>query len=355
MAGTEGMLLWIAVPAALLGAASMGLASAAQARATTQVPDSGTLNPRLLLDLVRRPLWLIGIVATIAGLFLQVLALGFGPLMLVQPLLVTAVPFGSVFAAAMGRRAPDRVFVAGGLTCVVGLSAFLVLAQPTGGSDDLVPVPQLIPLALALGAVVAGSLLWAAFATGPKHVLGLALATGVTYGVTAGLMKVVAGELRVGPLEPFQHWTLYAVCVIGPVGFLLSQNTFQQGRLVSPALAVITTVDPLVGVAIGVWWMGESAATGPAVLAGEILAAIVLVGGIIVVARHAGHRMGEVTVVEVAAPEPRHRHDPAEPAADRAVERVAGPAAEPRDAARERPEWTLPETAPEEAEEAVRP
>jgi hypothetical protein len=132
-------------------------------------------------------------------------------------------------------------------------------------------------------------------------VLGLALATGVFYGVTAGLMKVVAGELREGVAAPFQHWTLYAVCVVGPVGFLLSQNTFQQGRLVSPALAVITTVDPLVGVAIGVWWLGESAATGPVVLAGELVAAAVIVAGIAVLARRAG-RLTTSTSLQTAAP-----------------------------------------------------
>jgi glycerol-3-phosphate acyltransferase PlsY len=124
---------------------------------------------------------------------------------------------------------------------------------------------------------------------GPVRVLGLALATGVFYGVTAGLMKVVAGELRISVVEPFGHWTLYAVCVIGPIGFLLSPNTFQQGKMVAPALAVITTVDPLVGVAIGVWWLGESAVTDAAVLAGELVAALVIVLGIVVLSRRADY------------------------------------------------------------------
>jgi hypothetical protein len=144
---------------------------------------------------------------------------------------------------------------------------------------------HLIPLAVALGAVMLAGLGLSVAVRGPLRVLGLAVATGVTYGVTAGLMKVVAGQFRLGFAEPFEHWALYAIFVIGPVGFLLSQNTFQQGRLISPALAVITTVDPLVGVAIGVWWMGESAATGTLVLIGELLAAVVIVAGIALLAR----------------------------------------------------------------------
>ena len=277
--------LAVAVPAAMIGAACMGLASAAQARATHQVRSSRTLSPRLLVDLARRPVWLIGVGATIAGLGLQVVALGFGPLILVQPLLVTALPFASFFAAVLVGGRLDRVIVVGAFTCVGGLSAFLLLARPTGGSDHLIHQAPLGELALALGVIAGFGLLLSSLATRTAKVLGLALATGVFYGVTAGLMKVVAGQLREGFTVPFQHWTLYAVCIIGPVGFLLSQNTFQQGMGVSSALAVITTVDPLVGVAIGVWWLGETAASGMAVVGGEVVAALVIVAGIAVLSK----------------------------------------------------------------------
>lgn len=295
---STGAILAIAVPAAIAGAAGMGLASATQARAAKQVPISKTLHPRLLLDLGHRPLWLIGIVATITGLSLQMVALGFGPLLLVQPLLVTALPFACGFTAWLAHRRLDRVIVIGSLTCVAGLSAFLLLARPSGGSDQLVPVADLIPLTIVLGAITLGGFGLSALARGTTaHALGLAVATGVTYGVTAGLMKVVASQFRIGLTEPFRHWTLYVVCVVGPVGFLLSQNTFQQGKALSPALSVITTVDPLVGVAIGVWWMGESAATGPAVLTGEIIAATAIVAGIAILA----HRSERLALVHEAS------------------------------------------------------
>src|SRR5690606_18958087 len=84
-------LLAIAIPAALLGAASFGLASAVQQRATKEVPTIGTLNPRLLRELVRKPIWLASVFTVVIGLSLQTVALAFGPLVLVQPLLVTTV------------------------------------------------------------------------------------------------------------------------------------------------------------------------------------------------------------------------------------------------------------------------
>ena len=220
-------------------AASMGLASAAQAQATKEVPTTRTLNPRLLVRLAHRPLWLVGIVATLGGLGLQVVALGYGPLILVQPLLVTALPFASVFAAAMTHRRVDRVTVLGCLVCVAGLSSFLLLARPSDdGSDGMVEADRVLPLALALAVLMLLGLAVSSAVRGSVRVLGLALATGVMYGVTAGLIKIVAGQLRLGLTEPFTHWALYTVCVIGPIGFLLSQNTFQQGLAISPALAL---------------------------------------------------------------------------------------------------------------------
>lgn len=281
--------LMVAVPAAIVGAACMGLASAAQAAATKEVPVEKTLHPKLLLDLARRPLWLIGMGATVAGLGLQLVALGYGPLMLVQPLLVTALPFAGGFSAWLNRRRPDGVVLLGTLICVAGLSAFLMLAKPSDGSNQLLPAGSLLPLAVVLGLLALAGLGWSSLVAGPTRVLGLALATGVFYGITAGLMKVVAGDLRTGWAATFTHWSLYVVCVIGPTGFLLSQNTFQQGRLIAPALAVITTVDPLVGVGIGVWWMGESAAAGAGVLVGEVIAAVVIVTSIALLSWRSSH------------------------------------------------------------------
>jgi drug/metabolite transporter (DMT)-like permease len=294
MVSSTGVMLVVAVPAAMVGAACLGLASAAQARATKEVPVSPTLSPRLIIDLLHRPLWLIGLLATLAGLGLQVLALGFGPLLLVQPLLVTALLFATTFSSWMGRHRTDRPMVGGALCCAAGLALFLLLAQPSGGNDQWVRHARALPLAVVLGAVVLASLLAASRIRHDARVLTLALATGVLYGVTAGLMKVVSGQLRMGLFEPFRHWTLYVVCAIGPIGFLLSQNTFQLGRLVSPALAVITTVDPMVGVATGVLWFGERVTGTPAHLAGEALAALLIVGGVALLAARGAHLLHDI-------------------------------------------------------------
>ncbi len=291
MDGEAGVMLFVAVPAAVLGAIGFGLATVAQQRATKEVEVTPTLSPRLITRLLARPMWLLGLLATVVALALQLVALAFGPITIVQPLLVTGVVFAAGFSALMARHRPDPPILLAALGCAAGIAAFLLLARPLPAAADeevLDPIAGL-PFAVALALVVLGCLAYAAGVQHHSRVLALALATGVLYGVTAGLMKVVTGQLRIGLDEPFRHPVLYVVCVIGPIGFLLSQNTFQQGRLVSPAVAVITSVDPVVAVLIGVWWLGERLDSSPALLAGECAAAVVVIAAIAFIAVRGQH------------------------------------------------------------------
>lgn len=308
MTAATGVSLFVAVPAAVLGAVCMGLASAAQARATKEVEAGGPLDLTLFRRLVGRPLWLIGIAGTVLGLVLQLVALAYGPLLLVQPLLVTSLMFAGFASARLERRRPDRMMTFGALLCVAGLAGLLVVARPSGNGATLVTGAALLPLGLVLAALTLLGLGFGAFSRSASlRVLGLAVATGVLYGLTAGLMKVVANQFRIGAGEPFRHWTLYLVCVIGPIGFLLSQNTFQQGRFLTPALAVITALDPLVGVAIGLSWMGESANGTPLALFGEALGGLVIVIGIVMLSTRASHLSAEPVAESGEAAAPEHR------------------------------------------------
>jgi drug/metabolite transporter (DMT)-like permease len=294
VSGVDSSNMLIAVPAAVLGAAGFGLATAAQQRATHEVPETGTLNPRLITVLLKRPMWLLGLVATIFALIMQLVALSFGAIAVVQPLLVTGVVFAAAFSSLMSRRRPDPLILLGALLCAAGIAAFLLLARPLPSTQEHVDIWGGLPLAIGLAGVVTGCIVFSFVVDHPVRVLALALATGIMYGVTAGLMKVVTGQLRDGVLEPFTHPTLYAVCVVGPIGFLLSQNTFQQGRMVSPAVAVITSVDPIVAVLIGVWWLGEKLDYSVALLVGQSIAAAVVIAGIAFITLRGQHLLHEL-------------------------------------------------------------
>jgi drug/metabolite transporter (DMT)-like permease len=280
-AATEPSVLFVAVPAAVAGSAGLGLASALQHQAAREAPDTGVIGPRRLVELARRPRWMLATGAVAAGLALQVVALAFAPLALVQPLLVTGILFGTLFAAWLAHRRPDRLIVLGALAATGGLAAFLTLARPSGGRSDLPPVLTLLPLAALLLAVIVGCLWLATRGAGPLRV-----------GVTAGLMKVVTGELRANGVEAtFSHPAFYVVCIVGPIGFLLSQHTFQEGLLIAPALAIITIVDPLVSMGIGLLWLDERLAdTSVPAVVGQVAAGLAIIAGVALLA-HRGTRI----------------------------------------------------------------
>ena len=78
----------IAVVAAIASALMLGISSVADQRSTKRVESRRALSPRILLDLARQPLWLTALGANLVGFALQVVALNFGSLALVQPILV---------------------------------------------------------------------------------------------------------------------------------------------------------------------------------------------------------------------------------------------------------------------------
>ncbi|MGE5136876.1 MAG: hypothetical protein ACM32E_28775 [Gemmatimonadota bacterium] len=148
-----------------------------------------------------------------------------------------------------------------------------------------------LPLAAGLGAVLAGCLAVARFGPRTARPLAIALACGVVYGVSAFLLKEASHTLSQGFADPGRQWPLYAVAVLGPVGFLLNQSAFQAGILIAPVLSVITVADPLVAIGIARLWLSEQIAAAPADVAAEVAALAVMAAGIIVLA----HRAPQVT------------------------------------------------------------
>ncbi|MGN6129843.1 MAG: DMT family transporter [Nocardioidaceae bacterium] len=288
----------IAVPAAVAAAAAFGGAGVLQHRATHQAPERPALSPFLLLDLVKLNAFRSGVILGALGFCLQVVALRYGPLGLVQPLLVTGVLFYLFFGAAYAHRHVDRGLVAGTMMSIAGLTAFLVVSRPVPGHGQFGSAAAL-PLGLGLVCVVVVCLLVASRVRKEMRSLPLAVATAVFYGVTAGLVRSIA-EGGVG-WQMTHRWELYALIVVGPTGFLLNQNAFQQGSVGSLALGTITVGDPLVAIGIGVAWFGELVATGPWHILGEVLALAVMVGGVFLLAARA-QRLTERMEAERAVP-----------------------------------------------------
>lgn len=272
---------------ALASALVLGISSIADQRSTKRVESRRALSPRIVVDLVRQPLWLAAIGANIVGFALQVVALSFGSLALVQPILACDLMFAVLILWYQGQRANLKFpkvkhMVAGVAATTVGVAGFLAIGQPSGGRTQ-VSFGILPPLAIRI-VVVAGGCLAVAARNRNLRPFALALACGVCYGVAAFLIKLLTSEFGGGLGQVFTNWPIYVFAVVGPAGYILNQDAFQQGTLLAPVQAIISAADPVISIALGIGWLAVRLRGGPANIAGEIVSLLLLTAGIVMTA-----------------------------------------------------------------------
>ncbi len=274
----------IAVLAALAAAASFGVAAALQHRQARLTP--GAAGVRLLARLAARPLWLAGIALAAIAYGLQALALAFGPLALVAPIVAADLLFALPVAARWSRplRGSDW------LGCVLaagGIAAFLAAAPPSSGRSDAPATDWLLAFAV-VALVCALALGTGRLAAGPIRAAVTATAAGAVFGLTAAVTLSLTRLLRaVGPGATLAHWQPWALLALGTAGLLLSASAFQAGALAA-SLPVIDTVEPVSGVLLGTLLFGERLAASPAGITVQLAGAAAAIAGIMLLGRHAG-------------------------------------------------------------------
>ncbi|CAL9657437.1 DMT family transporter [Streptomyces sp. Tu 3180] len=250
---------------ALSGAFSNALATVLQRKAALSVPRSDKLRARLMLDLLRHPVWLAGIVAVVAAAVCQAVALATGPLTVVQPLFVLELPFALVIATVLLRGRMSRSGWAAVSAVVAGLAVVLVCASPAGNRTHA-PMDRWIPALAVCTAAIAGLVVAALRRPeGRARAACFGLATAVAYALTAALMKTSMHTLDDGGVTAFlSTWQTYGFALFGASALFLLENALQAGPLVASQPA-ITLGDASVSLALGItvyaeyvragWWL----------------------------------------------------------------------------------------------------
>ncbi len=275
--------------------ASLFTASAAVAQRVAAAPAAGelTFSWRLIVFLLRRPMWFLGVLCMIAGFLCQLAALHFGDLSLVQPIIATELLFVFGYLAVRGRRQhrvqPRDWVAATGMA--VGLGTFLFLAHPSGGSTaNATTWRWILAGASTLAAViVVGAVAIARTSRGTppspsRKAALLGVVAGMAWGFVAAVIKELSLHVGQGPYAIFTNWSPYVLILTGAVATYLVGNAFQAGPLAASQPG-LTLVDPLVASVLGVTLFGEHIRTGTPYLAGEVIAGLVLVGSVVLLAR----------------------------------------------------------------------
>ncbi|MFE2474466.1 DMT family transporter [Streptomyces sp. NPDC059389] len=263
---------------ALFAALSNALATVLQRRAALTVPQSKGFRFGLVLDLLRRPVWVAGILAVIAAGVGQAAALATGALVLVQPLFVLELPLALLIASLLTRRRLPGALWLAVAGVVAGLGVAMAAASPTGNRTH-VPADRWIPALLACAAVVA-ALAVAGLRRPPGRARAgcLGAATAVCYAITAALMKHSVFVLTEHGIVGFlTAWQTYAFGASGICALLLLEHAMQGGPLVASQPA-LTLGDASVSVALGVVLYEEHLRTGWWVLPQLLGVALVCVG-----------------------------------------------------------------------------
>ena len=297
-----GYRLPMVVALSLAAACCFGLASVLQQRAAAAASVDHNLRLKLLTHLVQRPMWLAGVLAGLAGVLLQVLALRFGSLIIVQVLLVANLEFALVLEATLWRqRLRRREWLAGGVVCI-GLSLFLLVGAPTGGRERA-PIATWVVAVAATAIVVLSAVVAARRATDAHRAVFLALAAGVVLGLSAALSKVVVTLLGEGVPSVLTSWEVYVLVVVAIGGLLLAQSAFQVGSLAA-SLPTITVAGPIASIALGVTVFAERVSSGPLAVLLELAAALTIIAGVFTLAR--APRPGLITAKPPAGTQSKH-------------------------------------------------
>lgn len=278
---------------ALVASLFTATAAVAQRVAAAPAPGEITFSWRLLVYLLRRPVWFLGILCMIAGFVFQLAALHFGDLSLVQPVIATELLFVFAYLALRGRRQhsvrPRDWAAAAGMA--VGLGGFLFLAHPSGGSDAQATAWHWILAAASTYAAVGLVVAVAELPIGhrrpfspPRKAALLSVAAGMAWGFAAAVIKELGIHVGQGAYAVFSNWSPYALLLTGAAAMYLVTIAFQAGPLAASQPG-LTLVDPLVASLLGVTVFGEHIRTGAPYLAGEIVAGAVLVGSVVLLAR----------------------------------------------------------------------
>lgn len=203
-----------------------------------------------LIQAIKRPAWWLGTCTALLGYGLQVVALGFGTLLVVQPILVLSLMFTLPLAARFdGRRISLNEFTwASVLTLAVAV--LVLLGRPTMG-DPQPPLGRWVP-ALAIGAVVlVGIERFAQRQIRNEKALLLGIVTGGIYGYVAVLSKATVDILvHSGFSELLVSWEGYSLAAGAILGTAVQQHAFHAGALKN-SLPAMTIVEPIVAFSLG--------------------------------------------------------------------------------------------------------
>jgi drug/metabolite transporter (DMT)-like permease len=272
-------MLAIGLPCGLLASVLFNVGIALQALEARTTPAEEGLHASLLVRLLRRPRWVIGLLLGGLGVVFEVIAFANAPFVVIEPLLAAGLLVLLVIGAKdLGER-PGPWTVAGVIAIIAG-TALIAWGAPEHSEQHRGPVTVVVVMA----ALVAVSLVpFALRGSRFDTAMGANLGSACGFGATNVATKLMADDLPGGHWIKAGAWA--AVAAFAGIGATISGMTALQRRPATTVVPISTAVQTFLPIALEPLFLTEN--WREAELEGLVLVAglVVMVFGTVMVAR----------------------------------------------------------------------
>jgi drug/metabolite transporter (DMT)-like permease len=247
---------------AALAAAGNAVGNVMQRKASLEEPAGRAFGLGFLLDIVRRPVWVLGFLGLVGSFVLQAVALGLGELSAVEPIITLEVPLTVLVASRVFDGRVGRAEWTAILVMTSGMIMLVASLNPKPGDET--HVAHLTYVLAGGGTAAAIVALVSASRRGSPgwRTALLGAAAGTSFGLTATLIKETVEQLsQRGVVGVVTTWQTYVAVSFGVLGLVLMQWALHTGPLLA-AQPGFTLMDPLVSILWGVLVYDETTRTG---------------------------------------------------------------------------------------------
>jgi drug/metabolite transporter (DMT)-like permease len=272
-------MLAIGLPCGLLASVLFNVGIALQALEARATPPEEGLHASLLVRLLRRPRWVIGLLLGGLGVVFEVIAFANAPFVVIEPLLAAGLLVLLVIGAKELGERPGRWTVAGVIAIIAG-TALIAWGAPEHSEQHRGPVTVVVVMA----ALVAVSLVpFALRGSRLDTAMGANLGSACGFGATNVATKLMADDLPGGHWIKAGAWA--AVAGFAGIAATISGMTALQRRPATTVVPISTAVQTFLPVALEPLFLTEN--WREAELEGLVLVAglVVMVFGTVMVAR----------------------------------------------------------------------
>jgi drug/metabolite transporter (DMT)-like permease len=264
----------------------------------TMTTEAGEDDPRFLLQILHRPVWVAGAACQASGWVLQAAALDRAALVVVQSITALSLVFALPLGIRITHQHVGRREFAGAVLILAGIVAFLSAGQPQGGSSHAEASTWWTACLVVFALVAILFVVGARFSAAAKA-LTLGSAAGLAYGLQAAVTKTFVTEIGGGIVGLLTSWPMYLLILSAVTGFILQQSALKTGVL-APAMASSNSVTLFASVILGITVYGETLSKGGGVHGGS--SALGLVLALAGIALLAGSESPEPTTYELSDP-----------------------------------------------------